>query len=90
MLKTREMSLKKSPKKKGVYSKKNSKSDFTQKSTKKNEIRKKKKKKLLDEIFITVGPWLMKLYTTPPFILTLMSWVPQSMLAFGILRHFGT
>ena len=44
MLKTREMSLKKSPKKKGVYSKKNSKSDFTQKSTKKNEIRKKKKK----------------------------------------------
>ena len=32
----------------------------------------------------------MKLYTTPPFILTLMTWVPQSRLAFGILRHFGT
>ena len=35
----------------------------------------KKKKKL--------GPWLMKLYTTPPSILTLVTWVPQSRLAFG-------
>ena len=25
----------------------------------------------------------MKLYTTPPYILTLMTWVPQSRLAFG-------
>ena len=33
---------------------------------------------LLEEIFITVGPWLMKLYTTPPSILTLMTWVLQS------------
>ena len=37
------------------------------------------------EIFITVGPWLMKLYTTTPSILTLVAWVPQSRLAIGIL-----
>ena len=30
-----------------------------------------------EEIFITVGPWLMKLYTTPPSILTLLTWVPN-------------
>ena len=33
---------------------------------------------LQDEKFITVGPWLMKLYTTPPSILTLVTWVPQN------------
>ena len=35
------------------------------------------------EIFITVGPCLMKLFTTPPSILTLVTWVPQSRLAFS-------
>ena len=28
-----------------------------------------------DEIFITVGLWLMQLYTTPPSILTIVTWV---------------
>ena len=27
---------------------------------------------------LTVGPWLVKLYTTPPSILTLVTWVPQT------------
>ena len=36
---------------------------------------------------MTVGPWLMKLYTTPPYILTLVTWVPQSRLAFGHSAH---
>ena len=39
------------------------------------------------EIFIIVGPWLMKLYITPPSILTLVTWVPQSKLAFGQTPH---
>ena len=30
------------------------------------------------QIFITVGPWLMKLYTTPPSILTLVAWVQRT------------
>ena len=38
---------------------------------------------------MTVGPWLMKLYTTPPYILTLVTWVPQSKLAFGQTPHVG-
>ena len=29
------------------------------------------------------GPWLVKLYPTPPSILTLVTWVPQSKLALG-------
>ena len=29
----------------------------------------------------------MKLYTTPPSILTLVTWVPQSRLAFGHSAH---
>ena len=33
---------------------------------------------LQDEIFITVGPWLMKLFTTPPSILTLVTWVHRT------------
>ena len=32
----------------------------------------------LQEIFITVGHWLMKLYTTPPSILTLVTWVQRT------------
>ena len=40
-------------------------------------------------MFITVGPWQMKLYTTPPSILTLVTWVPQSRLAFGQTPHVG-
>ena len=39
--------------------------------------------------YITVGPWLMKLYTTPLSILTLVTWVPQSKLAFGQSPHVG-
>ena len=39
------------------------------------------------EIFITEGPCLMKLYTTPPSILTLLTWAPQSRLAFGHSAH---
>ena len=35
------------------------------------------------EIAITLVPCLMKLYTTPPTILTLVTWVQQSRLAFG-------
>ena len=31
----------------------------------------------------------MKLYTTPPSILTLVTWVPQSKLAFGQTPHVG-
>ena len=31
----------------------------------------------------------MKLYTTPPSILTLVTWVPQSRLAFGQTPHVG-
>ena len=31
----------------------------------------------------------MKLYTTPPPILTLVTWVPQSKLAFGQTPHIG-
>ena len=33
------------------------------------------------------GPWLMKIYPTPPPILTLVTWVPQSKLAFGRSAH---
>ena len=44
---------------------------------------------LQDEIFITVGPWLMKLYTTPHSILTLVTWVPQSRLAFGQTESYS-
>ena len=39
----------------------------------------------LNEIFITLGTRLMKLYTTPPSILTLVTWIPQSRLAFGLI-----
>ena len=42
-----------------------------------------------DEIFITVGPWLMELYTTPPSIQTLVIWKLQSKLAFGQTPHIG-
>ena len=31
----------------------------------------------------------MKLYTTPPSILTLVTWVPQSMLAFGQIESYS-
>ena len=31
----------------------------------------------------------MKLYTTPPSILTLVTWIPQSKLAFGQTPHIG-
>ena len=54
--------------------------------------KKEKEKKgfcLLDEICITVGPWLMKLCITPPSILTLVTWVPQSKLAFGQTSNVG-
>ena len=36
-----------------------------------------------------VGPWLMKLHTTPPSTLILLTWVPQSKLAFGQTLHTG-
>ena len=36
-----------------------------------------------------VGLWLMKLRTTPPSILTLVTWEPQSKLAFGQTPHVG-
>ena len=32
---------------------------------------------------LTVGPWPVKLYTTQPYIVTLVTWVPQIRLAFG-------
>ena len=38
---------------------------------------------------MTVGPWLMKLYTNLPSILTLVTWVLQSKLAFGQTPHAG-
>ena len=68
------------------YSKKatqksNSKSQITQKITQKRTKKGDLKKK--NQICITVGPWLIKLYITPPSILTLVSWVPQSRLPFG-------
>ena len=34
-------------------------------------------------------PLLMKLYATPPSILTLVTWVPQSRLAFSQTPHIG-
>ena len=37
-------------------------------------VQQKKKKKKIIEICITVGPLLMKLYTTQPSILTLVTW----------------
>ena len=38
---------------------------------------------LQEKIFITARPSLMKLYTTPPTILTLVTWVTKSRLAIG-------
>ena len=42
---------------------------------------------LQDEISITLGPWLMKLYTTPPSILSLVTWVPRTHVSVGPLSQ---
>ena len=44
---------------------------------------------IFEKIIITVGLWLMKLYTNPPSMLTLVTWVPQSKLGFGQTPHIG-
>ena len=86
--------LKKGLKKVGLlkilFKKRNSLKKVSQKTAQKSQltqkiIQKRTKKiryfYLQDQICITVGPWLMKLYIATPSILTLVTWVPQSRLA---------
>ena len=72
--------------KKGSSIKKAAQKKQLKKSTHSNNYSEKNKFRLFillkDQICITVGPWLMKLYITPPSILTLVTWVPQIRLAF--------